>query len=418
VIGAMFTLAVVIMFALSGGIMWELGVNYDGLAGSTATKIHPSTYLVFATFALLVVARRNPASFLARFITRYPGPLAFLIATMLLGAYIILGNRHGIAVIFDTYLLAVLVGVIACEVDDGDLARIETLLHIFFIANASFGLFEYVIDHRYFPYRFDGAPFEMDRRSAAFLGHPLANAVMTGTYIVTLLGGGGSGLPKPLRAPVVLLELAAMVPFGGRTALLLTCAMLVVWLLWQGVMVLRGRRMSLLGAAALAIAAPVAALVVGAFAFGGFFHLIAARFANDGGSALTRLEMFEIFNSLSLRDIIVGGDYEILESIRRSRGLEWGVENPVVRLVLYQGAVFTGLLVIGFVLFMLDLSRRLRRGSAMAFFFFLFVINSFESIANKSIMLAQFVVIILVMFRQDLLHREPVWPHRQQMAYT
>src|SRR6516164_3169665 len=82
-IGGMFTLAVVIMFALSGGMMWELGINYDGLAGSTITKIHPSTYLVFATFALLVIARRNPASFLARFITRYPGPLAFLIATML-----------------------------------------------------------------------------------------------------------------------------------------------------------------------------------------------------------------------------------------------------------------------------------------------------------------------------------------------
>jgi hypothetical protein len=417
-IGSMFTLAVMIMFALSGGILWELGVNYDGLAGSTVTKIHPSTYLMFATFALLVIARRNPASFVARFVTRYPGALAFLVATMLLGAYIVLGNRHGIAVIVDTYLLAVLVSVIAGEIDERDLARTEAFLHIFFIANASFGLFEYVTDHRYFPYRFDGALFEMDRRSAAFFGHPLANAVMTGTYIAILLGGGGARLPRPLRAPVVLLELAAMVPFGGRTALSLTCAMIVMWLLWQGVMVLRGRRMSLLGAAAVAIATPAAALVMGAFAVGGFFHLIAERFAHDGGSALTRLEMFEIFNSLSLRDVLVGGDYEILESIRRSRGLEWGVENPVVRLVLYQGAIFTGLLLIGFVLFMIDLSRRLRHGSAIAFFFFLFVINSFESIANKSIMLAQFVVMIQVLFRQDVARVEPVVQHRMQAAYT
>ena len=54
----------------------------------------------------------------------------------------------------------------------------------------------------------------------------------------------------------------------------------------------------------------------------------------------------------------------------------------------------------------------------MAFFFFLFVVNSFESIANKTIMLAQFVVIIQVMFRQGLERRVPVLRQREQMAYT
>ncbi len=35
----------------------------------------------------------------------------------------------------------------------------------------------------------------------------------------------------------------------------------------------------------------------------------------------------------------------------------------------------------------------------MAFIFFLIVINSYESIANKSLALAQFVVLMLAMFR-------------------
>ena len=35
----------------------------------------------------------------------------------------------------------------------------------------------------------------------------------------------------------------------------------------------------------------------------------------------------------------------------------------------------------------------------MAFIFFLIVVNSYESIANKSLALAQFVVLMLVMFR-------------------
>ena len=60
--------------------------------------------------------------------------------------------------------------------------------------------------------------------------------------------------------------------------------------------------------------------------------------------------------------------------------------------------MFTTFLVVGFALFMIELGRRLRPGAAMPFVFFLIVINSFESISNKSIMLGQFVVLMLAMF--------------------
>jgi hypothetical protein len=351
------------------------------------------------------VARRNPVALLGRFVTRYPGALAFLAATLVLAVYIVLDNRRGIATVFDTYMLAVVMWVIACELDGRDLVRIEKLLHVFFALNAVFALVEYGLDHRFFPYRFDGQAYELDRRSAAFFGHPLANAVITGTYVAALLGGGGTAMPRLLRAPAVLLQLAALVPFGGRTALILTCVMLGFWLLCHGDAVLRGRRVSLASMAAVAMLAPVAALAVGGFALAGFFDVITERFADDNGSALTRVEMFEVFQHLSWQDIILGGDSEMLDSIRRTRGLVTGVENPVVRLVLYQGAAFTFVLLAGFVLFLVEIGRRLRPGAAMAFIFFLIVINSFESISNKSIMLAQFVVLMVAMFR---LEPEPV----------
>jgi hypothetical protein len=127
--------------------------------------------------------------------------------------------------------------------------------------------------------------------------------------------------------------------------------------------------------------------------------VIVERFADDNGSALTRIEMFDVFNHLSVRDIILGGDYELLESLRRGRGLQTGVENPIVRLVLYQGVAFTFILLVGLAALLIGLWRRLRPGAGMAFFFFLLVINSYESISNKSIMLAQFVVLMIAMFR-------------------
>jgi hypothetical protein len=413
-IAALFTLAVATMYVVSGGVLWVLGVNYDGLTGAIASKIHPATYLAFATFALLMVARRNPVAFLARFVTRYPGALAFLAATVALAAYILLDNRRGIATVFDTYILAVVMWVTASELHDRDLVRIEKLLHVFFALNAVFALVEYGLDHRFFPYRFEGLEYQLDRRSAAFLGHPLSNAVITGAYVMALMGGGGTTMPRLLRAPAVLLQVAALVPFGGRTALLLTGAMLAFWLLWRGVEVLRGKRLSLLAIATIAMIAPALALAVGGAAMAGFFDVIAERFADDNGSALTRVEMFEVFHHLSWQDIIIGGDWEMVESIRRTRGLQTGVENPVVRLVLYQGAAFTCVLLAGFVLFLVEIGRRLRPGAAMAFVFFLIVINSFESISNKSIMLAQFVVLMIAMFRPE---PEPVQsPQRYRPA--
>jgi hypothetical protein len=119
-VASLFTVAVLALFFVSGGVLWELGMNYDGLAGATATKIHPATYLSVLTFALLAVARRNPAAFVIRFVTRYPGALALFLVTALLAATIVIEQRHGIAVMVDTYLLAIIVWVIAAELEGRD----------------------------------------------------------------------------------------------------------------------------------------------------------------------------------------------------------------------------------------------------------------------------------------------------------
>src|SRR5690349_9952488 len=90
VIASLFLVIVAVLFAVSGGLLWDLHINYDGVTGAIASKIHPATYLAALTFALLIVARRNPASYFVQLITQRPGTLTFLLATMLLGAYIAL----------------------------------------------------------------------------------------------------------------------------------------------------------------------------------------------------------------------------------------------------------------------------------------------------------------------------------------
>jgi hypothetical protein len=399
-IAVLFCAVVFLLFAVSSGLLWTLGINYNGIQGAIASKIHPATYLSVIVLAVLVLARRNPASFFVSLVTRHPGTLAFLLATLMLAAYIVLDERKGIAAIFDTYLLAIMIALIAAELEGRDFARAEKLIHALLAANALLGLFEYAIDQRLIPFRFDGVTLEWDKRSNGLLGHPLENAQVTGLYIVVLLAGGGT-LPKPLRAMAILLQLAALVPFGGRTALLLTLLLLLLLLIPRIARVLRGGRLSLPAFAAVAVLVPILVVGVGLFAAGGFFDVVLNRFANDDGSAKARLEMFEILGQLSWREIFIGADNGIVESLRRSHGLEQGIENPVVRLLLYQGAVFTAFLIAGFALFLIEISRRLRAGHALPMIFFLVIINSYESISNKTVALAQFVVLMLAMFSKS-----------------
>jgi hypothetical protein len=103
--------------------------------------------------------------------------------------------------------------------------------------------------------------------------------------------------------------------------------------------------------------------------------------------------MFAIFDQLSAHEIFIGASSDVIDSLRTSRGLEQGIENPIVRLLLYQGVVFTAFLIAGFTLFLIEIARRVRPGYGMAMIFFLVIISSYESIANKTIGLAQFVVL-------------------------
>ena len=400
-IGGLFFVIALLLFCVSSGVLWNLGVNYNGVTGAVASKIHPATYLAFATLGLAILARRNPASFFVALVTRHPGALAFLLAALLVGGTIVLDGRKGIATIFDTYLLAIIVALIAAELETRDFTRVEKLIHVLLAANALLALAEYALNTKVFPFRFEGVALDWDNRSNGLLGHPLENAQMTGLYIMVLLAGGGASMPKSLRPAAILLQFAALVPFGGRTALLLTLAMSALWLAPRILKVLRGARLPLPAFAAIAVLAPMLALGVGMIAIGGFFDVITDRFADDGGSAKTRLEMFEIFNQLSAREIFIGASSDVIDSLRTSRGLELGIENPIVRLLLYQGAVFTIFLIAGFTLFLIGIARRLRPGCAMAMIFFLVIINSYESIANKTLGLTQFVVLLLVMFPKE-----------------
>lgn len=404
-------LITVVLFSLSGAVLWTLGYNYDGLQGSAATKIHPVTYLTLLAFAFLLLVRRHPVAYSLKAVGDNPGALVFMLATLALGAFIILDGRRGISTVFDTYLMSIFLALLLHELDDRQTLAIEKLLHVLFTANALLALVETAISHRFFPYRFDGEAFEWDLRATALLGHPLDNATATAIYTISLIAGGGRALGPLSRIVVILTQLTALVAFGGRSALTVTLLVVALWGLVNALRVLRGGRMSMLSILIGAMLLPSVAIAVGGLAASGFFDVAYERFfTDDRGSAQARLGMIELFGQIPLRVLLLGADPDFIDSLRRSEGLEWGIENPVVRLLLYQGVAFTTFIVAGFALFLRDLARHTRPGILMPLLSFLIIVNTFESIANKTQILARFVMILLVLFPRESLR--PPWSRR------
>lgn len=387
----------VLVLGISGGLLWTLGINYEGLSGSAAHKIHPATYLTVALLGLAMLRAGNPVAYLARVGAARPASVFICAAGIALLLHIMLRKGAGMAGSLDTFLLPGLLAMLLVDADETTFRRLETVVHAVMTANALLGLVEFATGQRFFPFRVDGVAFETDTRSAALQGHPLGNATLTACYLAALMAGGGT-LPPLSRLAMIGLQFAALITFGGRSALVVS--VLVVGgrgLVLLHRMLLRGR-VPLLAAAAMALALPLVPIAIAGLAHAGFFDALLDRFREDGGSAHSRVEMFTLFAALPLRDLIFGPDTSLVDSLRRINGLEWGIENPIVRTLLYQGILMTALLVAAVALYLREVARHCRAGTALPILVFAALVNTFESLGSKTTLLAKFAILLLVLF--------------------
>ncbi|KAB1072680.1 hypothetical protein F6X51_14850 [Methylobacterium planeticum] len=390
--------ASLLILAVSGGMLWAVGLNYDGLTGGQAQKVHPASYLCVLLVLWQMLRRGNPVANLVSAAEHRPASCLLAAASIAMAAQIILRGASGTAGAIDTFLQAALVMILLLESDARSLRRLETLVHAVMAANAVLGIVEFATGQRFFPFRLDGATFETDTRSAALQGHPLGNATLTACYVLALIAGGGS--LKPLtRLVMIAVQLVALVTFGGRSAIVVTLVLGGAFGLAQLLRAIARGRIPLLAAAGAACALPLVATTVAGLAYGGFFDALLGRFASDGGSANARVAMFDLFSRLPLRDLILGPDPSLVDSLRRITGLEWGIENPIIRVVLYQGALMALLLTTAVTLFLVEVGRRCRAGIAMPMIAFVVLINTFESLGGKTTLLAKFVIVLVALYR-------------------
>lgn len=389
----------VLIMGVSGGMLWNVGINYDGLTGAAPQKIHPSTYCVVVLFCWAALRSGNPVAYLVHAVQVRPAGMLLAACSIGLFLHIVLRSGPGMAGALDTFLLPGLLVVLLADRDALTWRRLELTVHAVMLVNALLGLVEFGTKTLFFPYRLDGQVFATDTRSSALQGHPLGNATLTACYVLALIGGGGR-LTVPQRLAMIGLQLAALVAFGGRSAMVTTLILGGGYGLFALHKVLSAGRVPLLAAAAGVFLLTLVPLGIGGLAAGGFFDALLSRFMADGGSANARVEMLDLVASIPFRELLVGPDMSLVESLRRVSGLEWGIENPIVRTLVYQGAVMTLLLTVAVTLYIVELVRQCREGTFLPVIAFVLLVNTFEGIGAKTTLLAKFAILILALFHE------------------
>ncbi len=393
-----FLLIVAALFAVSGGVLWTIGINYDGLTGSPISKIHPATCGTCLLIVWQMARSGDPAAYSTAVARRWPATLTFLAASLILFVSIVISGGHNMSGTIDTFVLPGALVIVTTSLDPETRRQTEALIHAIMIVNAIMALVEFAIGMRFFPFVVDGVAFATDARSTALGGHPLVNATFTACYVLVLVSGGGVLLRARTRALVVLLSLAAMVTFGGRSAIVVAVVLGAIGLVRRFVGFMRHGRVSLVTAAALLLAIPSLLGAGGILAATGFFTPLLDRFQSDGGSAEARLRMFDLVGQVNGHDLLIGPDPAYIDAIRLTEGLEQGIENPIVDFLLYHGAIITLMMLLSFGAFTWEVVHRAGRGSFLPLLGFLLLINTFESLAGKTVLLAKFILMIVVFY--------------------
>ena len=398
IVVSLLVLSVTLIFLLSPMALFNLGFNYGDTGGSFIEKIHPGTWIASIALICAAVGQGNPLRLFDK-IAAHSGVTIFLVTWVLLFVYSGLIRKVPATPFVDTFLLPIILFLLVNDTSEKQKRWLALLVHLFLTTNALLGIIEYLTGFRLTPATEAMGAIQIDWRSTALLGHPLANASMAGAYALALSIGGGRDLPPLLRPLAIALQLVAMVTFGGRASLVTTLVLLAGVAIMRWMRILRGARVDVLSVAMLCFAVPLIVTAGVAAAQAGFFDQMLDRFINDRGSASTRVIMFKLFEILPLRDIFLGPNLDTLASIQYQEGIDYGIESFWIGFILTDGLAISLIFFVGLAAFCWDLVRVTRLTTGLLLFSFFAVASTSVSLSVKTPLFGMFVVLILTLMR-------------------
>ena len=392
---ALIYLAIGLTMLVSPAFLTVLGVPYDAPHGSFVFKIHPGTYVLLLAVALAFLERGNPFASLGRAVAEQPAAGLYALSVVVAMFYSTFRyGPSGAAFFVDSLLAPALVALLLAGLSPARQRRLFWFVAVVVLVNGLVGVAEQVARVRLVPLTVAGGVVLIEDvfRASALMGHPLANAAVTGFALLTFYG-----LKVPsMRAAFCLVTLVALLSFGGRAALAIYGGLLALLMVCDGLVGLRRRgigygALSGGGAAFVLLVTGLAAAIV----YAGIGERIVAKLAWDD-SAAVRETGFLVYNYIRLDDLLFGLSPAEIEALIRRVGFTAEVptlENFWIVITLQLGLVVGLPFVVALFAFAFHLGRMNAWPVRFALFGFILVVSTSNSLSAKTAIFTDIVVI-------------------------
>jgi type IV secretory pathway VirB3-like protein len=395
--------AIVALGTVSSEVLSALKIHYITSGGAFFEKLHPATYLTFAAFTLLLLRGGDVVGEFDRIVSGSKLMLVYFFACGLLAFQCIVLKRPFTNVI-DTFMLPALLSMIIWSLTPSQRKPLIMCIHFMIWLNIGLGFYEYFSKHRLVPMTLGKTFVTSDWRSTALLGYPLAAAGVMAMYIMTVVLRRHK--PTLLGVGALLVVMASLMVFGGRTALVMVLVVLSGLALVYGWRLIRGERVSM----PVAIMAACCFMLIGTavpILFGtGVFDNMINRFSSDNGSAHARLAGLHLLQLFDWKELIFGTEPGRANSLQAMVGLDYGIENFWIATIVQYGLIQAGLITLGLVCFFAEVLRRSAKGTWVTVLFLCVVAASSVSFSSKTITLALYVTIINLMLPREPARRD------------
>lgn len=394
-------LCVSLTFLISGPTLTVFGIEYVVTGGNPLFKIHPATYLSVLTIIMLALG--GELKFYLDIIREEKFGLTFyLISWLLLELFTITLIDMPATVTIDTFLLSGMLAFLIFGMKENEKSGLEFCIDLFLLANCVISICELVFGIRFIPVTMGSLKlgimhFPNEWRPGGFLGHPLVNATVTGSYFLSFLVNQRK-VSFPFRM--------FMLGITGTTALACASRAAIGFLVISSGFFFCREFLAGLAKKSIrrdvvsifAIMVPAASIGVLMLLASGFLDKFLGRIYEDGGSALSRSVMLRLMGNLTWHQIIFPSSAAWTADLVERYGI-MAVESFWLSFILVYGLVGTVIFWPGLYAFCRSIIRRTQPYSPLLVIYFFANASVAASISSKTLEFAIFVTLILIKLR-------------------
>jgi hypothetical protein len=389
-----------LQFVLSGPLLVTHGFAYTDVGGPPWQKIHPGSYFILVSLAMVIFGSRDPLDRLIRLVAHSRVFCLALFINILLSVWVVVrGGVGGLGTMIDTYWAPMTAAIVLSNAPRWLCRRAVAGFLFLCVLDAVIGIGEGILHQRLFTFAPDSSVVhETEFRASALVGHPLDNAQMISIGIFILLG---TRVFTWLKVPLIAVLFASLVAFGARAALAFSILGFFAWGVSAAWRQMRSGTLGVLPILLIAIGLLTVPMMLLGLIDLSIHSAIGVRLQEaslDDASAQARLVAWDVIRKLTARDLWLGVSLQHEISIEHTLSPEQlgaDIENPWILMLMYLGIVGFVIWFAALAMFALQLVKRAPFAIQLAVVSFFVVGSTANSFGRRSLVFGPMVAAVL-----------------------